>query len=35
MFRNHHGPQVYRLYNQGLPFGPHPHCGFRTVTFIL
>ena len=26
---------MYRPYNQCLPFGPHPHCGFGTVTFIL
>ncbi len=32
---NHHGPQVYPPHNQGLPFGPHPHRGFETVTFIL
>src|SRR5437868_13435177 len=32
---NHHGPQVYPPGNQGLPFGPHPHRGFETVTFIL
>jgi redox-sensitive bicupin YhaK (pirin superfamily) len=30
----HHGPQVYPPANQGLPFGPHPHRGFETVTFI-
>ncbi|WP_240047253.1 pirin family protein [Hymenobacter nivis] len=35
LFLNHHGPQVYRPRNQGLPFGPHPHRGFETVTFIL
>ena len=35
LFLNHHGPQVYRPGNQGLPFGPHPHRGFETVTFIL
>ncbi|HEX8426822.1 pirin family protein [Hymenobacter sp.] len=35
LFLNHHGPQVYRPNNQGLPFGPHPHRGFETVTFIL
>ncbi|OGX90225.1 pirin family protein [Hymenobacter coccineus] len=35
LFLNHHGPQVYRPHNQGLPFGPHPHRGFETVTFIL
>jgi len=32
---NHHGPQTYEPGNQGLPFGPHPHRGFETVTFIL
>ncbi|WP_158828295.1 pirin family protein [Mucilaginibacter lacusdianchii] len=35
LFLNHHGPQVYRPNNQGLPFGPHPHRGMETVTFIL
>jgi hypothetical protein len=35
LFLNHHGPQVYPQNNQGLPFGPHPHRGFETVTFIL
>ena len=35
LFLNHHGPQVYRPNNKGLPFGPHPHRGFETVTFIL
>jgi redox-sensitive bicupin YhaK (pirin superfamily) len=35
LFLNHHGPQVYRPGNNGLPFGPHPHRGFETVTFIL
>ncbi len=35
LFLNHHGPQTYRPNNQGLPFGPHPHRGFETVTFIL
>lgn len=35
LFLNHHGPQVYRPNNHGLPFGPHPHRGFETVTFIL
>jgi len=35
LFLNHHGPQVYRSPNHGLPFGPHPHRGFETVTFIL
>ncbi|HEX8192286.1 MAG TPA: pirin family protein [Allosphingosinicella sp.] len=35
LFLNHHGPQVYAPGNGGLPFGPHPHRGFETVTFIL
>lgn len=35
LFLNHHGPQVYPPNNQGLPFGPHPHRGMETVTFIL
>ena len=35
LFLNHHGPQVYAPNNRGLPFGPHPHRGFETVTFIL
>jgi quercetin 2,3-dioxygenase len=35
LFLNHHGPQVYRKHNNGLPFGPHPHRGMETVTFIL
>lgn len=35
LFLNHHGPQVYQPGNDGLPFGPHPHRGFETVTFIL
>ena len=35
LFLNHHGPQVYGPRNRGLPFGPHPHRGFETVTFIL
>ena len=35
LFLNHHGPQVYGPHNRGLPFGPHPHRGFETVTFIL
>jgi quercetin 2,3-dioxygenase len=32
---NHHGPQLYPPDNHGLPFGPHPHRGFETVTFIV
>lgn len=35
LFLNHHGPQVYRPNNHGLPFGPHPHRGMETVTFII
>lgn len=35
LFLNHHGPQSYPPNNRGLPFGPHPHRGFETVTFIL
>lgn len=35
LFLNHHGPQRYPPANRGLPFGPHPHRGFETVTFIL
>jgi redox-sensitive bicupin YhaK (pirin superfamily) len=35
LFLNHHGPQTYAPDNRGLPFGPHPHRGFETVTFIL
>lgn len=32
---NHHGPQRFEPNNSGLPFGPHPHRGFETLTFIL
>ncbi|WP_299577859.1 pirin family protein [uncultured Sunxiuqinia sp.] len=35
LFLNHHGPQTYAPNNSGLPFGPHPHRGMETVTFIL
>jgi redox-sensitive bicupin YhaK (pirin superfamily) len=35
LFLNHHGPQSYGPHNHGLPFGPHPHRGFETVTFVL
>lgn len=35
LFLNHHGPQHYGPNNHGLPFGPHPHRGFETLTFIL
>jgi quercetin 2,3-dioxygenase len=32
---NHHGYQEYPAGNSGLPFGPHPHRGMETVTFII
>ena len=32
---NHHGPQNFPPDNTGLPFSPHPHRGFETLTFIL
>ncbi len=35
IFLNHHGPQDFPENNDGLPFGPHPHKGFETVTFIV
>lgn len=35
LFLNHHGPQVYPENNDGLPFGPHPHRGFQTVTVVV
>ncbi|MGY6741903.1 MAG: pirin family protein [Cecembia sp.] len=35
IFLNHHGYQEYPRHNNGLPFGPHPHRGMETVTFIL
>jgi len=35
IFLNHHGWQQYQPNNHGLPFGPHPHRGFETVTFII
>jgi len=35
IFLNHHGNQTYPKNNNGLPFGPHPHRGMETVTFIL
>ena len=35
IFLNHHGFQTYPAHNQGLPFGPHPHRGMETVTFIV
>jgi quercetin 2,3-dioxygenase len=35
LFLNHHGFQTYPPHNYGLPFGPHPHRGMETVTFII
>lgn len=35
LFLNHHGYQVYSKNNNGLPFGPHPHRGFETLTFVV
>jgi quercetin 2,3-dioxygenase len=35
LFLNHHGYQEYAPKNNGLPFGPHPHRGMETVTFII
>ncbi len=32
---NHHGPETYSANNNGLPFGPHPHRGFETLTFVF
>ncbi|PWU00048.1 MAG: nuclease PIN [Bacteroidetes bacterium] len=32
---HHHGPHRFEPYNKGLPFGPHPHRGFETVTLIF
>jgi len=31
---HHHGPMVCESNYAGLPFGPHPHRGFETVTII-
>jgi quercetin 2,3-dioxygenase len=31
---HHHGPHTFQPFNQGLPFGPHPHRGFETLTFV-
>jgi len=31
----HHGRQKFEPFNRGLPFAPHPHRGFETVTFIF
>lgn len=35
LFLNHHGPDHFPPFNRGLPFGPHPHRGFETLTYIL
>jgi quercetin 2,3-dioxygenase len=35
LFLNHHGFQIYPANNRGLPFGPHPHRGMETITFII
>lgn len=35
LFLNHHGPENFPANNSGLPFGPHPHRGFETLTFIV
>ncbi len=35
LFLNHHGPQEFSPNNSGLPFGPHPHRGFETLTFVI
>lgn len=35
LFLNHHGPQDFPPNNTGLPFGPHPHRGFETLTFVI
>jgi redox-sensitive bicupin YhaK (pirin superfamily) len=32
---HHHGPQEFEKNNRGLPFGPHPHRGFETLTYII
>lgn len=31
---HHHGSHDFAPFNHGLPFGPHPHRGFETLTFI-
>jgi len=35
IFLNHHGPEDFKPDNEGLPFGPHPHRGFETLTFVI
>lgn len=32
---HHHGPMTLPPDNSGMPFGPHPHRGFETVTWII
>lgn len=32
---HHHGPMTLPPFNAGMPFGPHPHRGFETVTWII
>jgi len=32
---HHTGPTTFEPNNRGLPFAPHPHKGFETVTFIF
>jgi quercetin 2,3-dioxygenase len=32
---HHTGPTQFEPGNRGLPFAPHPHKGFETVTFIF
>lgn len=32
---SHHGPQIIAPGSDAPPFGPHPHRGFETVTFIF
>ncbi|UOQ52189.1 pirin family protein [Hymenobacter cellulosivorans] len=32
---HHTGPEELEPHGRGLPFAPHPHRGFETVTFIL
>ncbi|GAB3833372.1 pirin family protein [Hymenobacter jeollabukensis] len=32
---DHIGPVTLEPHNAGLPFGPHPHRGFATVTLVL
>lgn len=32
---HHHGPMTLGPGTEGMPFGPHPHRGFETATFIV